>query len=209
MTEGAAQAWNGIKSVFSTVADFFGSIFSSAWQRVKDVFSVGGQIFDGIKDGIVSAFKNIVNAIIRGINKVIALPFNKINDVLNGIKDISILGIKPFSGMWGYNPLSVPEIPQFETGGFPEDGLFFANHTELVGQFSNGQTAVANNAQITEGIANAVYPAVYNAVMAAMSNTNGQNGDVVVQIDGKEVFRSTQKYASQYLAMTGQPAFEF
>ena len=27
-----------------------------------------------------------------------------------------------------------------------------ANHNELVGQFSNGKTAVANNAQIVEGI---------------------------------------------------------
>ena len=36
-------------------------------------------------------------------------------------------------------------IPQYKKGGFPEDGLFYANHTELVGKFSNGQTAVANN----------------------------------------------------------------
>ena len=45
----------------------------------------------------------------------------------------------------------------FATGGFPEDGLFFANHNELVGQFSNGKTAVANNEQITEGIEHASY----------------------------------------------------
>ena len=47
-------------------------------------------------------------------------------------------------------------IPQFAIGGFPEDGLFMANHNELVGQFSNGKTAVANNQQITDGIAIAV-----------------------------------------------------
>ena len=45
-----------------------------------------------------------------------------------------------------------------------------ANRNELVGKFSNGRTAVANNEQITQGIADAVYPAVYNAVTAAFSN---------------------------------------
>ena len=36
-------------------------------------------------------------------------------------------------------------IPAYEVGGFPEDGLFFANHNELVGRFDNGRTVVANN----------------------------------------------------------------
>jgi hypothetical protein len=49
------------------------------------------------------------------------------------------------------------------TGGFPEDGLFFANHNELVGRFSNGRTAVANNQQITDGIAQATYQAMVRA----------------------------------------------
>lgn len=44
----------------------------------------------------------------------------------------------------------------FATGGFPEDGLFFANHNELVGKFTNGKTAVANNEQIVSGIASGV-----------------------------------------------------
>ena len=39
---------------------------------------------------------------------------------------------------------------------FYEDGLFYANHNELVGQFNNGKTAVANNEQIIEGIAGGV-----------------------------------------------------
>lgn len=71
-------------------------------------------------------------------------------------------------------------IPAYATGGFPEDGLFMANHNELVGQFSNGKTAVANNEQITQAIADAVYPAVYNAVVAATAN----NGGNILRIEG-------------------------
>ena len=98
-------------------------------------------------------------------------------------------------------------MPGFATGGFPEDGLFMANHNELVGQFSNGKTAVANNEQITQGIAQAVAPAVYNAVVSAMQNTQRGNSDVVVNIDGKQVFKAVQRQANDYTVQTGLSPF--
>lgn len=51
---------------------------------------------------------------------------------------------------------SLMESLGFATGGFPEDGMFFANSRELVGKFTNGKTAVANNEQIVSGIASGV-----------------------------------------------------
>ena len=119
---GASAAWDGITSVFGSVADWFREKFSAAWQAVKDVFSTGGKIFDGIKDGIVSAFTTVVNAIIRGINKVISFPFNAINEMLNKISDISILDMKPFAGLWGHNPLAIPQIPELAKGGVLKRG---------------------------------------------------------------------------------------
>lgn len=114
LKNGAKNAWDGIKSVFSTVGQFFGDVFSKAWKKVKDVFSTGGKIFDGIKDGIVNAFKAIVNAIISGINRVVAIPFNGINWALNKIKSVSILGLKPFDWI---STISVPQIPRLAKGG--------------------------------------------------------------------------------------------
>jgi len=114
LKDGAKAAWNGIKSVFSSVANFFGNIFSEAWSKVKAVFSIGGKIFDGIKDGIVSAFKTIVNGIIKGINKVVAVPFDGINWALKKIKGISIMGIKPFDWI---STIGVPQIPLLAKGG--------------------------------------------------------------------------------------------
>lgn len=95
--------------------------------------------------------------------------------------------------------------PKYAVGGFPEDGFFYANHNELVGKFSNGKTAVANNEQITDGIKQAVIEGM--SEVFANANIGQQNGNIVVQIDGQEVFRTTQRYANQYTAMTGQPAF--
>lgn len=100
------KAWDGIKN-----------IISNAWAFIKNIFSAGGKIFDGIVGAIANVFKTIVNAIIRGINKVISFPFDRINGFLNTIRDISFLGISPFSGLWGYNPLWVPQIPELAGGG--------------------------------------------------------------------------------------------
>ena len=72
-------------------------------------------------------------------------------------------------------------IPRLKNGGFPdgEDGLFYANHNELVGEFSNGRTAVANNAQIIEGIKSGVY----SGMMSALSSTNFGT-DVTIEATG-------------------------
>lgn len=112
-TEGASKAWEGIKNIFSTVAEFFGKIFTKAWEKVKAVFSTGGKIFTGIKDGIVNAFKKIVNAIIDGLNKVVAIPFNGINWALQKIRDVDLWGWKPFDWI---QTIKVPQIPRLAKG---------------------------------------------------------------------------------------------
>lgn len=115
LKSGASDAWSGIKNVFSSVGSFFKDTFTNAWESVKNVFSTGGKIFDGIKDGIVSSFKTIVNGIIGGINKVVATPFNAINNALNTIRNIEIAGFTPFSGL--LPSISVPQIPLLAKGG--------------------------------------------------------------------------------------------
>lgn len=47
-------------------------------------------------------------------------------------------------------------IGAYATGGFPEDGWFRASHGEMIGQFDNGQSVVANNNQIVTGISQGV-----------------------------------------------------
>jgi len=112
--EGVSGAWNAITSVFGNIAGWFHDKFSQAWQAVKNVFSAGGRIFDGIKEGILSGLKSIVNAIIGGINKVISVPFNGLNSALRAIKSVDIMGLRPFSWI---STVSVPQIPKLAKGG--------------------------------------------------------------------------------------------
>ena len=133
LKNGAKNAWEGIKNVFTPVVNWFKNQFTKAWTAVKNVFSTGGKIFNGIKDGIVSAFKTVVNAIIKGINKVIAVPFNAINNILDKIRNVSIAGVKPFSGL--ISRFNVPQIPLLQKGGVLKKGqvgLLEGNGSEAV-----------------------------------------------------------------------------
>lgn len=168
------NVWNAIKDVFSGVTSWFRDKFSAAWTAVKNVFSKGGKIFSGIKDGIASTFKSIVNGLISGINKIIATPFNTINGLLNKIRSISVLGKKPFSGLWDRNPLSVPQIPKLARGG-------------IVNRPGGGVPAI-----IGEAGAEAVLPLENNTgwmdILAEKINGSGTI-TIPIYMDGKRIYQ--------------------
>lgn len=140
VSSGAVAAWDGIKSAFKSVPEWFQGKFRDAWQKVKDVFSTGGRIWSGIKEGIESTFRTVVNAIIRGMNTIIAVPFNRINSMLNTIRNAHFLGISPFQNLWGVNPLPVPQIPMLARGAvIPANRQFLA----VLGDQRNGNNLEA------------------------------------------------------------------
>lgn len=140
VASGAVAAWDGIKNAFKSVPEWFQGKFRDAWQKVKDVFSTGGRIWSGIKEGIENTFRTVVNAIIYGMNTIIAVPFNKINSMLNAIRNASFLGISPFQNMWGVNPLPVPQIPMLARGAvIPANRQFLA----VLGDQRNGNNLEA------------------------------------------------------------------
>lgn len=164
---------------------------------IADLLSALGQMISSliyfISKGLVGALK-ILMVFLEPIAYILEFIMKLTSAVVQAIKDI-------ISFRWGdyakhqeeiwtnwKTPQFVDRVRGYATGGFPEDGLFFANSGELVGQFSNGRTAVANNDQITTGIAMAVEPAVYRAVKSAMAT--GSGGDIVLQLDGRELARA-------------------
>ncbi len=90
--------------------------------KIREAFGSAGEIFKGFKEGLEETFKRIVNSVIKGINKVLSWPLNKINSMLNKIRSINIFGFKPFEKSWGYNPISIPQIPLLERGGVLKKG---------------------------------------------------------------------------------------
>lgn len=168
--QACTDIWTAIKEKFSNVGTWFKNTFTDAWQKVKDVFSAGGKIFNGIKDGIASTFKTIVNGLIDGINKVIRVPFNSINGMLNTIRGISVLGVSPFKNLWSYNPLSIPQIPKLALGG-------------IVNRPGRGVPAI-----IGEAGAEAVLPLENNTEwMDMLAEKIGGNVTIPIYMDGKKI----------------------
>ena len=198
--EKARTAWEGVKTIFGNVASFFHDTFQKAWAGIVKVFSVAGEIFVDIKDGIVAAFKVVVNGIIRGINKVVAVPFNALNTALRKLKNTSILGLTPFSGI---RTVSVPSIPLLASGGVIDGSqagqLFVAREAgpELVANVGR-KTAVMNNDQIVDSVSRGVY----QAVVAAMG---ASKGDQVVEakVNDKVLFEVLVSRARQETMRTG------
>ena len=151
------------------------SFDDSTKEIIKDIESIQKGMtkdkwtFQGVADGLEETFRRAKNAI-KG-------QWNEIADTLNGEHEVGTEKIKI-------------DLPKFARGGFPEDGLFMANHNELVGSFSNGRTAVANNEQIIQGIS----AGVYNAVSRANSDSSGAKyiANTIV-VDGEVIARSVTK----------------
>jgi hypothetical protein len=147
--------------------------------------------FKNLKEGFTQTIKNMLNAGIDMLNQFIGWLNSKLTFSWDGL---SIAGKEIYPG-GSVQLLSIPQITQrFANGGFIEDGLFTMNHGEIAGRFSNGQSVVANNQQIVEGIA----AGVYEAVVAAMNATSGRQGQSVnVYLDGRQITAAVEKRQSE------------
>lgn len=188
VASGAASAWEGIKSAFESVPEWFQSKFRDAWQKVKDVFSTGGRIWSGIKEGIENTFRTVVNAIIRGMNAIIAVPFNKINSMLNTIRNASFLGISPFQNMWGVNPLPVPQIPMLAHGAvIPANRQFLA----VLGDQHNG-----NNLEAPESL--------LRQIVREEAGSAGGRYEFIARLDRRTLFDEVITEAKLRKGQTGK-----
>lgn len=181
----------------------------------------------GIMQGLKTKWYNVLNwwdskPELHRISVAIEDFFSYIRDLWYDLKDwwgdLSLrfphIKMPHFSieGEFSLMPPSVPhiDVDWYANGGFPNKGqLFVANEVgpEMVGTM-DGRTAVANQQEITQGIANAVYPAVYNAVRAAMAESSN-NVNVTLQGDADKLFTMVQDKANSYTNMTGQAAFPY
>lgn len=152
-----------------------------------------------MKDGIYSGFKGIVKEVGDLVNGMIDL-FNtglsriaeSMNDLISDYNEAAKEMQEDTISHVSFRAIAHVDIPKYSVGGFPEDGLFFANHNEMVGQFSNGKTAVANNEQIVAGITAGVREAVADVLAPYLSqiaeNTRETaDKDTSISLDGREL----------------------
>ena len=200
-------AWFGENAIKSLAKSFtltsIGDSISDWYEnKVKPLFSSEKWQFSGIKEGFEKTFnsafdaiKGIWNGFAKFINNALELDFDGFT------KKFNVFGKKIEVGLPAFT-VTLGKLPTFQTGGFPEDGLVMANHNELVGKFSNGKTAVANNDQITKGIEEAAY----RGMMRALNQSQGKNSDVNVYLQGDAagIFKLVQNENSRMKKVTGR-----
>ncbi|MBO5922807.1 MAG: hypothetical protein J6Q48_10540 [Bacteroidaceae bacterium] len=195
--------WDTVKEIWGSVAEWFNTYVITP---LKFVFTVFSSVIKGTFEDLclllrilVSRAMNVVIGIAENaINSVIALINNFIGRINAAIEVLSFLLNTDWSGIDLISNVSFGRVPEYATGGFPEDGLFMANHGELVGGFSNGRTAVANNEQIVNGIEGGVERAVAKVLAPyladiAKNTRDTADKDMSVQIGDREIAKANQR----------------
>lgn len=166
-----SNLWIKIKEIWVVVSTWFKETviepvttnFSEACDNIGNFFE---NLWKWIKKGVAIAMNAVIETVEKAVNGIIRL----LNTLHWEIPDwVPGIGGKSF----GFNikPISLPkiEIPAFSTGGVVEDGLFYMNHNEIIGKFSNGKTTVENNSQIVDSIENGVERAVARVLSPYLS----------------------------------------
>ncbi len=197
MVSGLQQGFTGLWNSFSsTVSSLVSTLISGISSAVQQGFSgLSGAIGTAVSTAsgklneLAAAAKNSINSLLgnakTSLNGIVTSIQTTINSIISKANQI----------------LSKLRVKSYAAGGFPEDGLFFANHSELVGQFSNGKTAVANNEQIVSALEQGVYRAVTNAM--GNKNSAESGNEMNIYIGDELVYSGYAKWNKRQTLITG------
>lgn len=196
-----AEKWEEVKSDFEETGlgkflteDVFPLFNKKVWNNaLKDIPTVFRDTFKNAANMVSTQLNRLLDGIEKTFNGALeaSSKFSNENKLLASALGFALPTV-------AVNPIKLDRIPMYAKGGFPEDGLFMANHNELVGQFSNGRTAVANNEQIVAGIEYGVERAVERALAPYLSdiarNTRETaDKDMSVNIGDRDIARANAR----------------
>lgn len=156
--------------------------------KTSDEFSRYKSNFDKITDSLGNAkngFENIKGGVDRATQSI-----RNYNSAISNLRNVKV----------SISTTPVQSVQQYATGGFPDQGQYFIareNGPELVGSIGR-KSAVVNNGQIIEGVAEGVKA----GVSEAMAGNNG-NRPVAVYIGNKKVYEGYGEYANVQNNMYG------
>lgn len=156
--------WNDIVAVWTPVAEWFNTnviqpvtkFFSTAWESIKNAFQTA---FTAIGNFAKSVFNGVIGRVEAMVNRIISA----INSLISGFNRVVSWAANIIGANWsGLSMIPTVSLQRLADGGFVDEGqLFIAREAgaEMVGGIGR-RTAVANNDQITDGIAQAVFDAL-------------------------------------------------
>lgn len=195
---GFQYKWLEFRTFWNSSLNAWWNANVTPWFAVAKWTALGNNMKNGLYygfKGIVQMIGSVMNGMIDVFNAGLSRIKNAMNSLISDYNSVAgELGVSKLPHV-NVATISKVNIPKYEVGGFPEDGLFFANHNEMVGQFSNGKTAVANNEQIVAGIREGVKAAVAEVLAPYLSeiadNTRETaEKDASFTVDGRELVKA-------------------
>lgn len=195
---GFQYKWLEFRTFWNSSLNAWWNANVTPWFAIAKWTALGNNMKNGLYygfKGIVQMIGSVMNGMIDVFNAGLSRIKNAMNSLISDYNSVAgELGVSKLPHV-NVATISKVNIPKYEVGGFPEDGLFFANHNEMVGQFSNGKTAVANNEQIVAGIREGVKAAVAEVLAPYLSeiadNTRETaEKDASFTVDGRELVKA-------------------
>ena len=208
---GFQYKWLEFRTFWNSSLNAWWNANVTPWFAVAKWTALGNNMKNGLYygfKGIVQMIGSVMNGMIDVFNAGLSRIKNAMNSLISDYNSVAgELGVSKLPHV-NVATISKVNIPKYEVGGFPEDGLFFANHNEMVGQFSNGKTAVANNEQIVAGIREGVKAAVAEALAPYLSDIADSNREIAGKdtsftVDGRELVKAiTEREARNGFSFT-------
>lgn len=196
----------GFKSKFDAFTAPIQQLCNSITSKIANGLQNMRNTWSNIWNSLPNVVTGVINRITSSLSTLVSNISRAFSSISSGIRSIG----SGFSGI-GYKTKSqsVTKIKGYAAGGFPEDGWFRASHGEIMGQFDNGQSVVANNNQITDGIEQAAYRGFMRALQSAGTGTSSVN--VILEGDAAQFFSYTKeeynKEASRKGVTSRDPVF--
>lgn len=202
---GFQYKWLEFRTFWNSSLNAWWNANVTPWFAVAKWTALGNNMKNGLYygfKGIVQMIGSVMNGMIDVFNAGLSRIKNAMNSLISDYNSVAgELGVSKLPHV-NVATISKVNIPKYEVGGFPEDGLFFANHNEMVGQFSNGKTAVANNEQIVAGIREGVKAAVAEVLTPYLSDIADSNREIAEKdasftVDGRELVKAINERESR------------
>lgn len=177
---------DGVKKTFSGVIDFVKGVFTGDWEKAWNGVK---EIFSGIWELFSSVIKDPINLVIDIVNKFISGIEDKINKLLDCVNNLSfdipdwVPGIGGEHVGFDFSHIDIPEIPHLATGT-----VVPANYGEFAAILGDNK----REPEIVSPVS-AMKQVVIEAMAEAGFKVGNSDGDIVINIDGREVFRAVRK----------------
>ena len=183
LKNGITAAFNGIKSVITSVMNTISSVISRVWNAIWGTIK-------RVINGILSGIQSMVNGIIGGFNSMI----RALNHLHFSIPDW-VPGLGGRSLGFNLSTISRVSLPRLATGAvLPANQPFLS----VVGDQKHGTNIEAPLDTIKQAL---------KETLQGMNMSD--NSPIVIEIDGKEVFRAIRNQDRQFIKQTGKSAFSY